>query len=134
MVDGEEPGILAYVDGVALGWCAIQPREAYPALARSRIFKPVDTQPVWSVTCFFIAKAYRRKGLTVELLRAAVAHAHERGATIVEGYPFEVTSVSGEMPAVYAFTGLASAFRQAGFTEVARRSETRPIMRYSIER
>ena len=32
-------------------------------------------------------------------------------------------------PAVYAWTGFVQAFRDAGFEEVARRSETRPIMR-----
>jgi hypothetical protein len=68
--------------------------------------------------------------VTVALLEAAIEHAARRGATIVEGYPVEPKKDS--MPEVYAFTGMASAFRQAGFVEVARRSETRPIMRYML--
>ena len=61
--------------------------QAFPALERSRILKRVDDQPVWSAVCFFIAKTYRRQGLTVSLLRAAVEYARQAGAKIVEGYP-----------------------------------------------
>ena len=92
----------------------------------------MDDQPVWSITCFFVARAYRGQGLTVALIKAAVAYAGEQGAEMVEAYPVEPKSE--EMPAVFAWTGFASAFRQAGFEEVLRRSETRPIMRYAISR
>jgi len=127
---GEAPGLLAYVDDTPAGWVAVGPREAFPRLGRSRILKRVDDQPVWSVVCFFVAKSWRRRGVTEQLLDAAVAYAREHGATVVEGYPVEPKTA--EMPAVYAFTGLASAFRKAGFVEVARRSQTRPIMRYML--
>jgi GNAT superfamily N-acetyltransferase len=127
---GEGPGLLAYAGGQPVGWCAVAPRQAYPVLERSRILKRVDDQPVWSVVCFFVKKPFRGKGLTVGLLRAAVAYAEQHGATIVEGYPVEPKS--SPMPAVFAYTGLASAFRKAGFVEVLRRSETRPIMRYLL--
>jgi GNAT superfamily N-acetyltransferase len=127
---GEIPGLLAYTDGQPVGWCAVAPRERYPVLERSRILKRVDDEPVWSVVCFFVRKSFRGKGLTTALLKAAVAYAARQGARIVEGYPVE--SKTSRMPDVFAYTGLASAFRQAGFAEVLRRSETRPIMRYFI--
>ena len=50
---GESPGLLAYAGGEPVGWCAIAPRETYTRLQGSRILKPVDNQPVWSVVCFF---------------------------------------------------------------------------------
>ncbi len=128
---GEIPGLLAYAEGQPIGWCSVAPREDFPVLDRSRTLKRVDDQPVWSVVCFFVAKPFRRKGVTAELLRAAVEYARERGAKIVEGYPIEPKKP--DMPAPFAWTGLASTFRRAGFVEVLRRSETRPIMRYFIE-
>ena len=128
---GETPGILAYADGQPVGWCAVAPREAYPTLARSRVLMPVDERPVWSVTCFFVVKAFRRQGVTTRLLEAAAKFAKSRGARIIEGYPVE--SRKGRMPDVFAYTGLPSAFRQAGFAEVARRSPTRPIMRRELK-
>jgi GNAT superfamily N-acetyltransferase len=127
---GNIPGILAYADDQPVGWCSIAPREEFTTLARSRILKPVDDQPVWSVVCFFIARNQRRKGLTVQLLKAAIEHAKANGARIIEGYP--VDPKDGKSPDVFVYTGLASAFKKAGFTEVLRRSETRPIMRYKV--
>ena len=127
---GSVPGIMAYVDDEPVGWCSIAPRPEFSALERSRILKPVDDQPVWSVVCFFVVRGKRRKGLTVELLKAAVEYARSNSARIVEGYPVEPKM--GKAPDVFVYTGLASAFKQAGFTEVMRRSETRPIMHYYL--
>lgn len=127
---GVVTGLLAYLHGDVVGWVAVEPRQAYPRLAHSRLLKPVDEQPVWSVTCFFVAKTARRQGVTVELLKAAVEYVKKQGGKIVEGYPVEPDN---DMPATSVYTGLASAFRQAGFREVVRRSPTRPIFRYFIE-
>ncbi len=127
---GPPPGILAYAGEEPVGWCALAPRAQYPLLARSRILRPVDDEPVWSVVCFFVARTHRRRGLTVELLRAAARYARERGARVLEGYPVE-PKAAGTADS-FAYHGLASAFRDAGFAEVARRSETRPIMRCRV--
>ncbi len=124
---GEIPGILAYADGKPIAWCSVGPREWFSALERSRILKPVDEQPVWSIVCFFVAKEYRRTGVSVKLLKAAIDFVRERGGRIVEGYPVEPRK---DQPDAFVWTGLASAFIKAGFREVERRSETRPIMRY----
>ena len=121
------PGLLAYRDGTPVGWCAIAPRDDYAALERSRVLKRVDDEPVWSITCFFVARTARRQGVTVALIEAAVQFAAEHGARIVEAYPIDPRNP--EVPPVFAWTGLLAAFESAGFTEVARRSATRPIMR-----
>ncbi len=113
---GEIPGLLAYARGQPIAWCSVAPRETYPALERSRILKRIDDEPVWSVVCFFVAKQFRRKGVTVELLRAAVKYAKKYGARIVEGYPEEPKKTS--MPDAFVYTGLVSAFRKAGFVAV----------------
>lgn len=123
-------GLLAYDQDEPVGWCAVAPREEFPTLERSRILKRVDEQPVWSVVCFFVKRSHRRQGITVRLLNAAIDYARQHGAEIIEGYP--VVPRKPDMPPVFAYTGLASAFQQAGFVEVARRSETRPIMRYMV--
>ena len=127
---GEAPGLLAYSGGVPVAWCALAPRDRYPRLARSRVLAPVDDRPVWSVVCFFVAKPWRRRGVTVALLEAAAKFARSRGARILEGYP--VAPRGAEIPAAFAYTGLPSAFEKAGFREAARRSEARPIVRREI--
>ena len=132
MGSGEVPGILAYAEGEPIGWCSVSPRERFPGLARSRILKPVDERPVWSIVCLFIARPYRRRGVSVALLRAATKRAASQGAQAVEGYPVEPRK--GRMADAFAWTGIASAYERAGFREVARRSETRPIMRWTAPR
>jgi GNAT superfamily N-acetyltransferase len=127
---GTVTGLLAYLHGEVVGWIAVEPREAYDRLVHSRTLKPVDDQPVWSVTCFYVAKKLRRTGISVELLKAAVEHVRKQGGRIVEGYPVDTQK---DMPAPFIYTGTASAFRQAGFQEVARRAPTRPIFRLFIE-
>ncbi|MFB3829824.1 MAG: GNAT family N-acetyltransferase [Bryobacteraceae bacterium] len=129
VASGAMPGVLAYYEGEPIGWCAIAPREAYPSLKRSRVLRPVDGRPVWSVSCFFVAKPFRGQGVSVELLKAAVRFAAGRGAALVEGYPHDLGG--SKRPAPFVWTGLVEAFRAAGFKEAARRSPTRPIMRRS---
>lgn len=128
---GLVPGILAYDAAEPIGWIAVEPRDSYPRLARSRVLKPVDNASVWSVTCFFTARSHRRKGVTVELLREAVKYVASKGGLIVEGYPVDPKGTNA--PAPFVFTGLPAAFLKAGFVEVARYSPTRPIFRYLIQ-
>ena len=127
---GPPPGVLAYSRAEPVGWCALAPREVHARLENSRVLARVDTQPVWSITCFFVAKPFRRAGVSVQLLKAGVDLAAKHGARMVEGYPVEPKK--NPMPDVFAWTGIASAFRKAGFKEVARRSSVRPVMRFEI--
>jgi GNAT superfamily N-acetyltransferase len=105
-------------------------REAKPSgVEGSKVLAPVDDQPVWCVPCFFIRKDFRNQGLTSELLKAASEFAKKNGAKIVEGYPYDV---GNKQAPPFVWTGLLSSFTKAGFTEVARRSKTRPIMRLQV--
>lgn len=125
------PGLLAYDAGKPIAWCSVSPRELYPRLEGSRILKPIDEQEVWSVVCFFIHRDYRSKGVSIEILKAAIEYSKEQGARILEGYP--VDTLGGKTAALFIYTGTASAFKKAGFKEVARRSDKRPIMRYTLK-
>lgn len=128
---GRNIGIIAYLDTEPIGWCSVAPREDFIRLEKSRVLKPIDDKPVWSVSCLFIAKGYRKMGVSAKLLKEAVKFAKKNGAKIVEGYP--TYPYSDNIPAAFAWTGIPSSFVKAGFTEAARRSKTRPIMRYNLK-
>jgi GNAT superfamily N-acetyltransferase len=125
---GTPVGVLAYQDGEPVGWVSVAPRETYAGLERFKALSRPDNLPVWSVVCFFVDSHARRQGLTLGLLQAAVAYAIAQGAEIVEGYPVEPDA------RLYTYMGSPATFRAAGFQEVARPGEGRPIMRYYAER
>lgn len=127
---GHVPGLIALHEEEAVGWIQIDRRSAFPRLGSSRTLKPVDDRDIWSVTCFFIDKRFRRQRLSLDLLMAAADWARDQGASIIEGYPIDTPKE--KYPPVYAWTGFVETFKRAGFTEVVRRSETRPIMRKEL--
>ena len=127
---GTIPGILAYYESVPIAWCSLAPRDDYASLNRSRVLKPIDDQPVWSLVCFFVAKQFRGQGIASQVLSGAINYAANQGAKIIEAYP--TVSKSGSLPPVSSFMGVPSLFTAAGFVEVAHPSQARLIMRYTI--
>lgn len=123
---GQAVGVLAYDEDCPIGWCSIAPRRTYAALERSRTMPRIDDEPVWSVVCFFVDSRYRRQGLTLNLLNAAVDYASSEGARIVEGYPVEPSSSS------YTYMGSPETFRRAGFRDVTPQGQKRIVMRRHI--
>lgn len=87
------PGVIAYLDGEAVGWCAVEPRPSYRRLDRMRILKGSPERPdddsVWAVTCFVVRVGFRKRGVGRALLAGAVEHARRGGARVVEGYPVD---------------------------------------------
>ncbi|MBV8573219.1 MAG: GNAT family N-acetyltransferase [Acidobacteriaceae bacterium] len=121
---GPPPGLLAFERDVAVGWCQLTPRDALPWLDRVWRLRRVDDMPVWSLSCLYVRKGYRRRGVTSALIAGAIKAAKAAGAPALEAYPLDASltpSASG--------TGFASTFARAGFKIVARHTPARPIMR-----
>ncbi len=127
-------GLVAYLDGEPVGWCAVEPRTAYFGLMRNfkvhwagRTEDKAD-DTVWAVTCFVTRAGFRRRGVSYALARAAVGFARERGARALEGYPMLVEPgqnvIWGEL-----HVGTRSIFEAAGFEEVNQPSKRRVVMR-----
>ncbi len=129
---GNIPGLLAYKGKTAIGWCSIAPREKYCTLERSRVLKRLDSEPVWSIVCFYIRKGYHGQGVGEKLTRGAVEYARSCGAKIVEAYP--AIPRSKKIPPVSSFMGLPQIFRKVGFTESKRASASKVVMRYYVDR
>ena len=128
---GVVPGILAYDGTDPVGWCAVAPRDELESLNRSRILKRLDDVPVWSITCFFIAKSHRNQGMMEHLIRAAVGHVKAKGGKVVEAYPH--TTVTDRLAAVSVFTGLPEPFERVGFQVCKQASKAKVIMRLAID-
>lgn len=126
---GPPPGLLAFDGDVPVGWCQLTPRADLPWLDHLPRLRRVDDAPVWSLSCLYVRKGYRRRGITSALIAAAAKAAMRAGAPALEAYPLDAKftpSATG--------TGYASTFARAGFKIVARRAPPRPIMRRELGR
>jgi GNAT superfamily N-acetyltransferase len=124
-------GLVAYLDGEPVGWCAVEPRTAYEGLVRNyrvpwegRAEDKADDS-VWAVTCLLTRAGFRKRGVSRALARAAVDFARARGARAIEGYPITTKNVILEELHV----GTQGVFADAGFTEVSRPTLRRVVMR-----
>ena len=127
-------GLVAYLDGEPVGWCAVEPRTHYPGLLRvyrvpweGRNEDKAD-ESIWAVTCVLARARFRRKGIGYELVRAAVDFARERGARALEGYPM-ITQPGKDVIWEEIHVGTRSIFEAAGFTQVSHPTKRRVVMR-----
>jgi GNAT superfamily N-acetyltransferase len=127
-------GLVAYLDGEAVGWCAVEPRSNHPRLLlKTRVpwdgrteDKGDDT--VWAVTCFVTRAGFRRRGVSYALARSAVDFARERGARAIEGYPM-LTTPGQDVAWGELHVGSRTIFEEAGFDEVSHPTPRRVVMR-----
>jgi GNAT superfamily N-acetyltransferase len=124
---GPPPGLLAFDGDVPVGWCQLTPRDALPWLDRTRRFERPDATPVWSLSCFYVRKGHRRRGVTSALIAAAVKTARRVKAPALEAYPLDARLTPSA-----SFTGYTSTFARAGFRTVARRLPAQAIMRHDL--
>lgn len=116
--DGLAHGILAFSGDEPIGWCSFDRRQDYAKLDRAPSLACDDAADVWSIPCFFVARAFRGKGVAKAMLAHAVRAIEERGGKIVEGYPVKPHTGGKPTPAAFAWTGTRALFAQAGFEVV----------------
>jgi GNAT superfamily N-acetyltransferase len=130
-------GMVAYLDGVPVGWVAVEPRAGYRRLRGSPVpwagrTEDPDDPDVWAIVCFAIRPGYRGQGLTRPLAAAATEYARAHGARAVEAYPMVPkpgqTVSWGEMN-----VGSRGTFIAAGFRDVSRPSTRRVVMRVDFD-
>jgi GNAT superfamily N-acetyltransferase len=127
---GPPPGLLALDGELAVGWCQVTPRAALPYAAQARYVQPVDDSPVWLISCFYVRRSYRGRGVTSALIAEALRVAKRAGAPALEAFPIDTRAPKATRN---RYPGIASSFAQAGFKVIARRAPDRPIMRHDLE-
>ena len=121
---GDWDGYLLYADGEPAAWCQCCLRSKLGHLERRMKLSP-DPE-AWVMSCFFVAPAFRGRGLARALVHSALADLRVKGVKRVEAYPKR-----GEgLPADEAWTGPESLFVSLGFTLVR---EDERISAYGIE-
>lgn len=126
-------GLVAYLEGEAVGWCAVQPRPEFPGLQHSPVpWAGRDEDPrdptVWAITCVFARAHFRRQGVATSLIAAACDFARSGGAAALEAYPMTTgAAISEEL-----HHGILSSYLAAGFTELTRPTQRRAVVRIDL--
>ena len=131
---GTTSGLVAYLDGEPVGWCAVEPRTAYPRLLlKTRVpwadrAEDKTDDGIWAVTCFVTRAGFRHRGVSRALARATVDFARQRGVRALESYPM-ITQPGQEITWDELCVGSRSIFADAGFAEVSHPTPRRVVMR-----
>ncbi len=130
---GEAHGLLAYNGEEPVGWCTFGPRDHFPRLDRTKAYQGLDKPAgLWSLPCFFIARAWRGHGLARLLLTEALAEMTRLGAAVAEAYPVTTTRDGRRVDAAFAWSGPLKIYEEAGFRVVHRANEFRPVVRKKL--
>ncbi len=125
---GRPVGVIGSIAGEPVAWCAFAPREDFSRIENSRVHKRIDDEPVWSIPCFFVAKGFRNRGISVMMLEAIIRYARKNRIRIIEAYPLIPTK--GKLPDAFAWVGFYKSFARAGFEIVDHASKNRPMVRF----
>jgi GNAT superfamily N-acetyltransferase len=127
---GMPQGLIASLNNEPVGWIAMAPREDYMKMEKSRSFKRIDDKPVWSITCFFIKKEFRHKGLSQQLIKGAIDFAKKKKIKTLEAYP--AIPYPEKVPYPFLWVGILSSFLNNGFTIVQQQSKSRAMVRIDL--
>ena len=111
---GRAHAAVVYDGSVAVGWCQFGPTEELPRIKNKRAYLGglIDL-PDWRITCFFVDRDYRGKGVASVALKGALREISRLGGGIVESYPENVKGRS--VSASFLHNGTLSMFTREGF-------------------
>ena len=123
-------GLIGYLGEEPIGWIALAPREDYLKIEKSRSLKRIDDKPVWSMTCFYVKKEFRRKGISGRLIQLVKAYAKKQKIPALEAYP--VVPYAEKVSPPFLWTGVLSSFLNNGFEIVRQNGKSKAMVRYEL--
>ena len=112
--DGQAHASLVFDGAECVGWCQFGSPEELPRIHNQRAYLASDAAlPDWRITCFFVGKGHRGKGVAAAALKGAIGQIRQLGGGLIEGYP-DQTEGRKASPA-FLFNGAVSTFERNGF-------------------
>lgn len=126
---GRSHGILVYAEGQAVGWCQFGARDELPRIDAGRNYRKLalpGAAKLWRITCFFVDRDHRRRGVAQIALRAALQAIRKRGGGLVEAYP------ATNPRAVATWFGSVAMFQREKFRQMAVLGKSNVVMRRRV--
>ena len=129
VVEGRARAALVFDGDEAVAWCQYGTPDELPNIYHRKEYDELlDRLPDFRITCLFVDKKYRRKGLSPVVLAGALELIAEAGGGMVEGYPHD--NEGKKMSVLY--TGTRSLFERAGFTYIRPKGTRNCLMRKDV--
>lgn len=117
--EGTTRAALAFDADRCVGWCQFGPPDELPRIKHLRVYTAgLETLPQWRITCFFVDKEYRGKGVASATLSGALRLIAELGGGSVESYPEDVED--REVSGSFLYNSRMAMFERQGFERVRR--------------
>ena len=124
--EGRAHAALVFDGDEAVAWCQYGTPEELPNIHHRKEYEAaLDTPPDYRITCIFVDKKYRRKGITATALRGAVDLIAQAGGGVVEGYPHDT---DGKKVSVL-YNSTRSLYERAGFSYLRPKGKRNCVMR-----
>ena len=112
--EGRAHASLVYDGADCVGWCQFGSPQELSRFHNERAYLATNpTLPDWRITCFFVGRGYRGKGVASAALEGAVEQIRKLGGGRIEGYPEDIEGRKAS-PA-FLFNGALSIFERLGF-------------------
>ena len=125
--EGRAHAALVFDGTACVGWCQFGPTEELPRIKSRRAYREgLTALPDWRITCFFVDKAYRGKGVAVAALEGALHEIARRGGGTVESYPEDAAGRT--VSSSFLHNGTVPMFEQQGFERSRRIGKNRWVV------
>ena len=118
VAEGRTHASLVYEGEACVGWCQYGPPAELPRIHNSRAYNKAELEAAdWRITCFFVGKGHRGKGVGRTALTGAIAQIGARGGGRVEAFP--ENTEGRKVSAGFLFNGTLAMFAREGFETAA---------------
>jgi len=121
---------LVYDGDVCVAWCQFGPPQELPNIYHRKEVESKMTMPDWRITCIFVDRDHRKKGLSFAALNGALELIKDLGGGIVESYPQDTQGKKTSNSFLYNST--RQIFERAGFSYEGKKGKNHCIMRKTI--
>ena len=129
--EGKSHAALVCVDEKAVAWCQYGTPDELPAIYhRKEVEATGYEKPDWRITCVFIDKKHRHKGIAKIAVEGALKLIKDHGGGTVESYPQDTHGK--QTSSSFLYNGTKSLFIDCGFECVRDKGKYHTIMRISI--
>src|SRR4051794_24918608 len=116
---GRAHAALVFDGKEAVGWAEYGAPDELPNIHhRVEYEQGLRTPPDYRVTCIFVDRRYRRRGVAALALRGALDLIAQSGGGLVEGYPHDMSKQpeGKKMSSSFLYNGTRRMYEEAGFT------------------